>query len=160
MANRPAKLVRLKPLNPRKRYVMKLYVHGPSGKTFYEKRGWYKVDDALAEYLSEVRQIESDEDSPLAFDVCTQPEAKRIDERERKVKDKRAQSGDANDLTTGDLRRRADRPQDAPGDRHAARRGAEPASRQRSMRVSDATDEGPPYESPATRRASRAGASA
>jgi hypothetical protein len=138
-----SKLVRLKPHDKRRRHVMRVYVHGPTGKKFEERRGWYKVDDGLADYLATVGQIEGDEDAPRAFDVCTAAEAGRIDEREKKVREKRAQSAEANDLTTANLRgegrRKAADATDAPADRGATKRGAEPKSRARSMRVADAT---------------------
>lgn len=97
-------LVRLKPYNPKRGHVMRKYTHGPTGKRFEENCGWYKVDAGLANYLLTVRQIATDPDSADAFDVCTEAEAKRVDEREKKAKD-RKEAGDANDLTTADLRR-------------------------------------------------------
>jgi len=136
------KLVRLKPYDRRRRHVMRTYVHGPTGKKFEEKKGWYKVDATLAKHLAGVQQIEGDDQSPFAFDVCDAAEAKRIDERERKLKDKRAQADEANDLTTGDLhgnRRHAGTAREPAEDRFASRRGQEPARRERSMRVADAT---------------------
>jgi hypothetical protein len=137
------RLVRLKPYDRRRRHVMRVYVHGPTGKKFEERKGWYKVDASLAKYLGTVQQIEGDEDAPFAFDVCSAEEAKRLDERERRVRVKRAESDEANDLTTGDLhgnRRHAGTAREAAEDRFAARRGREPVRRERSMRVADATD--------------------
>lgn len=104
------KYVRLKPYDPRRRHLLRSFMHGPSNQRFEEKRGWYVVPDPLAKYLSAVHQIESDPDSPLAFDVCTLEEAKAIDAREKKTAEKRAAAGEANDLTTNELgenRRRA-----------------------------------------------------
>ncbi len=147
-----SKLVRLKPYDKRRRHVMRMYVHGPTGKRFSEKAGWYKVDDSLAAYLGTVSQIEGDEDAPRAFDVCSAVQAQAIDAAEKKTREKRAQANEANDFTTSDLRggerRRAASAVDAPSDRHAAKRGAEPKTRARgaaratpgrSMRPSDAT---------------------
>jgi hypothetical protein len=137
------KLVRLKPYDKRRRHVMKVYVHGPTGKKFEERKGWYKVDVELARYLGGVQEIEGDEYAPLAFDICTQEEAKRIDDTERRVRERRAQSDEANDLTTSDLRgsrRHSMEPNEAHGDRGATRRGAQPATRPRSMQVADLTD--------------------
>jgi hypothetical protein len=131
-------LVRLKPYDKRRRHVMRVYVHGPSSKKFEERKGWYKVDSELAEYLAEIPQIEGDEDAPRAFDVATPAEAAKIDERERKVRERRALAAEANDLSSGDLggRRRAIDATDAPvADRHVARRSAQPAARPRSMRA-------------------------
>jgi hypothetical protein len=104
------KLARLKPYDPRRRHLLRSFMHGPSGKRFEEKRGWYRVTDGVAKYLARVHQVESDPESPLAFDVCTLEEAKAIDAREKVVAERRAGAADANDLTTGDLgenRRRA-----------------------------------------------------
>ena len=100
----PSMLVRLKPYNPKRGCVMRKYTHGPSGKRFEENCGWYKVDAGLAAYLKTVRQISGDPESADAFDVCTEAEAKRIDEREKKSKD-RKDPNEATDLTTSDLRR-------------------------------------------------------
>lgn len=134
----PTLLVRLKPYDKRRRHVMKIYVHGPSSKKFEERKGWYKVDEELANYLAEIPQIEGDEDSPRAFDVVTASEAAKIDERERKVRERRALSAEANDLSSGELggRRRAIDATDAPvADCHVARRSAQPSKRPRSMRA-------------------------
>lgn len=118
---------------------MRVYLHGPSGKRFEEKRGWYRVDAKLAEYLADVLQIEGDTDSPKAFDICTPAEAAKIDEREKKIRIARAQSDDANDLTTSDLRgsrrRSAASAEEPAGDRYASSRGAEPKGRARSAAV-------------------------
>ena len=97
-------LVRLKPCNPKRGLVMRKYTHGPTGKRFEESAGWYKVDAGLADYLGSVHQIVTDLDSPRAFDVCTEAEARRVDEREKKEK-LRKDPSEANDLTTSDLRR-------------------------------------------------------
>jgi len=62
-----AKLVRLKPHDPKKGHVIRRYT--AFAVRFEEARGWYKVSDEVAAYLSTVHQRPSDEDSPLAFDV-------------------------------------------------------------------------------------------
>jgi hypothetical protein len=137
-ASSSAVLVRLKPYDKRRRHVMRIYVHGPTSKKFEERKGWYKVDPELAAYLAEIPQIEGDEDAPRAFDVATPAEAAKIDERERKVRERRALAAEANDLTSGDLggRRRAIDATDAvASDRHVARRSTQPAKRPRSMRA-------------------------
>ncbi len=98
-----AQYVRLKPFDPRKRHLLRTYMHGPTRQSFDEARGWYSVDQSLATYLAAVRQVESDPDSPLAFDVCTFEEAQAIDARERKVAAGPASAADAVDLSTSDL---------------------------------------------------------
>lgn len=109
-ATEATKLVRLKRHDPRRRHVLRSYMHGPSGKRFEEKRGWYVVPGELAAKLAKVRQIESEDESPLAFDICTLAEAKAIDAREKVITERRAAAADANDLTSSDVadgRRRA-----------------------------------------------------
>ncbi len=101
--------VRLKRYNPRRGYVMRKYTHMPSGKKFEETSGWYKVNTEVAESLRDIHQRPRDEESPLAFDVCTQAEAEAIDALERKEQTRREAHG-ANDLTTGTLRRGNDGP--------------------------------------------------
>ncbi len=98
------KLVRLKPFNAKRGHHMRKYTHGPTRRTFEVDRGWYKVDDDMADYLATVRQTSSDPDSPDAFDVCTEEEAIKIDARERVEKDRR-DAANPNDLPSTDLRR-------------------------------------------------------
>ncbi len=113
-------LVRLKPYNKKKGNVLRRYTY--RGIRFQESRGWYRVTHEVADYLQKVHQISSDEDSPLAFDVCTEDDAKAIDKREaqdarkatpaeqavdvtearQELVEKKASSGD---LTTADLPR-------------------------------------------------------
>jgi len=102
MATAP-QYVRLKPYDPRQRHFLRAYFHGPSGQKFDEKRGWYKVSEAVAQQLTALRQIESDPRSPFAFDVCTIEQAQAIDEQEAVVVERRAGANEANDLTTSEL---------------------------------------------------------
>lgn len=73
-------LVRLKSFDPRRGQVVRRYTY--AGIKFHEERGWYRVEKAVAEYLRGVRQVVGDEVSPLAFDVCTEEEAKALEVRE------------------------------------------------------------------------------
>jgi len=73
-------LVRLKPYDPRRGHVLRRYTY--SGVKIHEERGWHRVSKAVAEYLKTVKQVAADEYSPLAFDVCTDDEAKALDVRE------------------------------------------------------------------------------
>jgi hypothetical protein len=98
-----AKFVRLKPFDPRKRHLLRTYMHGPTRQSFDEARGWYSVDEPLAAYLAKVHQVESDPESPSAFDVCSFAEAQAIDARERKAATGPASAADAVDLSTSDL---------------------------------------------------------
>jgi hypothetical protein len=108
-----AKLVRLKPHDPKKGHVIRRYT--AFGVRFEEARGWYKVSDEVAAYLATVHQRPGDEDSPLAFDVCTDDEAQRMEAAEKKKAEERARAAEPNvaqpydvsarvpDLTTADL---------------------------------------------------------
>lgn len=73
-------LVRLKPHDARRGHVLRRYTY--LGIKFHEERGWYRVAKEVAEYLRGVHQVVADEYSPLAFDVCTDEEAKALDTRE------------------------------------------------------------------------------
>jgi len=74
-------LVRLKPHDPRRGYVLRRYTY--RGIKFHDERGWYRVEKAVADYLRQIRQVAGDEHSPPAFDVCTDDEAKAVDAREK-----------------------------------------------------------------------------
>jgi hypothetical protein len=73
-------LVRLKPHDPRRGNVLRRFTY--AGIKFHEERGWYRVAKHVAEHLRTVRQVGGDEYTPLAFDVCTDDEAKALDARE------------------------------------------------------------------------------
>jgi hypothetical protein len=79
------KLVRLKPHNGKNH---KLQSYTCFGIKFVGTKGWYKVDDDVAEYVSQVKQVQEGTDaeySAHAFDVVgTIEEAKAIEEREKK----------------------------------------------------------------------------
>jgi hypothetical protein len=108
-----AKLVRLKPLDAKKGHHIHRYT--AFSTTFEEKKGWYRVSDEIAAYLATVHQVPNDEDTPLAFDVCTEDEAKGIEVAEKKKAEERARAAEPNvampheiapvggDLTTADL---------------------------------------------------------
>ncbi len=108
-----AKLVRLKPHDPKKGHVIQRYT--AFSIRFEERRGWYKVSDEVAAYLATVHQLPGDEDSPLAFDVCSEEEAQRIEAAEKKKAEERARAAEPNvaqpydvsakgpDLSTADL---------------------------------------------------------
>lgn len=113
--------VRLKPYNEKKGYKLKRYL--AFGLRFDEPEGWYKVRKTitltaaegsrivdLGAYLRSVRNDNDDPDSPLAFDVMTEAEAKQLDADERKAAELRAKATDARpmrsvggDMTTADL---------------------------------------------------------
>jgi hypothetical protein len=109
-----AKLIRLKPLDAKKGHNIRRYT--TFSTTFEEHKGWYRVSDEVASYLATVHQVPNDEDTPLAFDVCTKEEAERIELAEKKRAEERARAAEPNvaaprdvtaiggDLTTADLR--------------------------------------------------------
>ncbi len=108
-----AKLVRLKPYDPKKNHVIRRYT--AFAIRFEEARGWYKVADEVAAYLATIHQRPSDDESPLAFDVCSEEEAQRVEAAEKKKAEERARAAEPNvaqpydvsvraaDLTTADL---------------------------------------------------------
>lgn len=101
-------LVRLKSFDPRRGCVLRRFTY--AGIKFHEERGWYRVDKTVADYLRGVRQVPADEVSQLAFDVCTEEEAKALDTREEsEAKVRKAAADDVRlspargDLTTAEL---------------------------------------------------------
>ncbi len=108
--------VRIKPRNEKKGLKIRRYL--AFGMRFDEPLGWYKVPREIelsdgrkvnvAEYLSNVRNDNEDPDSPLAFDVMTEKEARSLDAKERKAAELRATAVDARpvrpvDMTAADL---------------------------------------------------------
>lgn len=75
-------LVRLKPLHERKGHKLQVYMY--EGMRFQVERGWYRVARSLAEKLRALHQEHYDDESPLAFDVCTEEEALKLEEKERR----------------------------------------------------------------------------
>ena len=73
-------LVRLKKRDPRRAHVLRRFVY--KGARFEEGKGWYRVSEEVGEHLKTVRQRAGDEHSLLAFDVCTEAQARALDEKE------------------------------------------------------------------------------
>ena len=105
-------LVRLKPFDPRRGFVLRRFTF--AGIRFQSERGWYRVEKPVAERLRATRSVASDPYSPLAFDVCTEAEAKALDAGEQEVaKVKKSATDDlkvvparpASSVTTEDLPR-------------------------------------------------------
>ena len=103
-------LVRLKPHDPRRGHVLRRFTY--RGIKFQEERGWYRVEEDVAVYLRDVRQVASDEHAPLAFDVCTPDEAKALDSKDKEATVTRKTAADdikvsearaAGAMTTDDL---------------------------------------------------------
>jgi len=89
MATAQAMFARLKPFNPKRGYKVRRY--SVFGIRFDHDKGWYKVDPNVAEYLKTVHCDNNDPDSPMAFDVCTEGEARELVEAERKAALKRGE---------------------------------------------------------------------
>ena len=74
------KFVRIKPYDPQHGCCTKRYsVHGTC---FDEAHGWYEVDDEDADFLRRARQRLGDPRSPCIFEICTESEARKIDDEE------------------------------------------------------------------------------
>ena len=74
-------LVRLRPLDVRRGTALRCYTY--RGIRFHVDRGWYRVPRDIAEYLRGVRTLDTDPNAPLAFDVSTEEDAKRVDAEEQ-----------------------------------------------------------------------------
>lgn len=73
------------------------------GITFREDRGWYKVKAAQAEYLAGIRERRHDEKSPLLFDVCTEEQAKMLDDMEQRRRTRGRKAGPDSAIGPNDL---------------------------------------------------------
>jgi len=91
-------LVRLKPYDPRRGHLLRRFTY--RGIKFQVERGWYRVEEPVADYLREVRQVSSDEHSPLAFDVCSEAEARSVEEKETEAANTRKAATDDIKLST------------------------------------------------------------
>lgn len=86
-------LCRLKRYDPRRGHVLRRFTY--RGIKFQEERGWYRIEKSVADYLSKVHQVPSDEHSPLAFDVCTEKEATALDAKEKEEGEVRKAASDS-----------------------------------------------------------------
>lgn len=106
MPSGATKLVRLKPYDPKRGHLLQRFMF--AGHRFLESRGWYEVPAALAAQLEVLKQPPGrnrhPDDVPLAFDVVDKAEAKQIDKRESREKDRQT-ADEPVDLTTSDLHR-------------------------------------------------------
>ena len=94
-------LVRIKPLNKRRGFVLRSYTL--QRQRFVVDRGWYEVGTALAEQLAQIRQLDGDLHSPAAFDVVTAEEAKEIDAAEALGDERRSADDPDTSMTTADV---------------------------------------------------------
>lgn len=80
-----SKLVRLYPRHPQLGFVLRSYtILEPQPLRFLEHRGWYEVDDEVADLLADVPQQERYPTGPKAFMIASdKSEAKAMEERAR-----------------------------------------------------------------------------
>ncbi len=75
-----SRLARLKAVDKRRGFVLRRFTY--HGVTFVAGNGWSRVGKDIADHLADVRQVDGDPHSPRAFDVCTDAEARLLDESE------------------------------------------------------------------------------
>jgi hypothetical protein len=92
-------LVRLKAYDARRGYVLRTFTY--RGIKIQVERGWFRVTTEVGEYLRTVHEIPRDPQSPLAFDVCTDDEARAIDAAEKKEVASRQNATDALEVALG-----------------------------------------------------------
>lgn len=114
-------LVRLKPYDVRRGQVLRRYTY--AGIKFHEERGWYRVEKGVAEYLRGVHQVPDNEVTPLAFDVCTEEDAKALESREESDARVRKSATDTVPLTAA----RPEAVEGAPTTASLAKQAARPA---------------------------------
>lgn len=83
-----AKLVRLKPFNPRRGYFMRSYTL--QGIRIREEDGWHEVDDDLAEKFAQIHATPDNPDSPLGFDVMDQSDALKYEAEQKRLAQQKA----------------------------------------------------------------------
>jgi hypothetical protein len=149
-------LARLKPHDPKKGLLLKQYTY--QGIRFLAGRGWYRVNRKVAAYLKNVHSIPGDEDTPLAFEVCTPDEARAMDENDRKAARQVLPAEEALDVShVGDEQPRA-KSRPSPDRDDAPRRQPRNVDRlpkdaqTDALAEDDAKDEAPPRR-PSRRRA-------
>ena len=76
-----SKLVRLKPLNPRRGALCRRYMF--RGFRFDVELGWYEVSDELALELKPLTQHDSDPEGVALFDIMTREDALAEDAKEK-----------------------------------------------------------------------------
>lgn len=82
-----SKLVRLYPRHPQLGYVLRSYtILDPQPLRFLEVRGWYEVDDDVAEILKGIPQQDRYPGGPKAFMIAAdKAEAKAMEERAKEA---------------------------------------------------------------------------
>lgn len=116
MAEAQKEFVRLKPINAKQGHTNQTHIIRDKrfGSLKFEvKRGWYRltqaqVDEGLPELLEEQLQDPTDPNSAFAFDVCTEKEARDLEAREIRARQRliaaTVDDAAAGVLTTSDTR--------------------------------------------------------
>lgn len=90
-------LVRLKPFDPRRGQTLRRYTF--RGIRFRAEGGWHRVDLVIAEHLRGVQSRVGDPQAPLAFDVCSEEDARLLEKKEQLEQSTRRAATDVLPLT-------------------------------------------------------------
>ncbi len=104
-------LVRIKEHDPRRGQVLRRYTY--KGIRFQEGNGWYRVSEEVGEYLKKVHQKAGDANSPGAFDVCTEKQAREVDKKEAREEQPKRPADNAREAVARDEGAAKDDPDDA-----------------------------------------------
>lgn len=81
-------LAKLKAYDPRRGLLMQNYMYAG---TVYQAGSWYSVDDGTAEYLADVHEDPSSDESPLAFVIARdERHAIKLDDEEKRRAEERS----------------------------------------------------------------------
>jgi len=122
-------LARIKPYNKRRGHLVRILNY--RGIKFDATKGWYRVDDATAAVISSVHQDQNDLESPLAFDVMTEADARNLEKVETKKLEEKAKASDPIDAALDKTLTSASLPSAEPVDED------KPAKRARRTRRSE-----------------------
>lgn len=95
--SRATMLARIKPYDKRRGHLTKKFT--VFGIPFQEGKGWYRVSQKVADYISRAT-VDGDPEGLEIFDVCTEDEAMRLEAKERKKAQMRANASAPNDAMT------------------------------------------------------------
>lgn len=134
-----SKLVRIAPYNPRQGFVKRRHtILKPRPMRFDVDRGWYEVDDEVAEALRKIPQEDRKPAGLRAFMIATDREdAKRQEDELRNA----SRRNDEESVGTIEEPIKATRPGSKPSASARAQASAEPAPRTRTRRRASADDD-------------------
>jgi hypothetical protein len=119
-------LARLKDYDKRRGLVLRCYTY--RGIKFLPERGWIRVTKEVGDYLRTVRSEPRDPNAPLAFDVCTDDEARALEAAEKREAATRQNATTDIELTPARGERVRERAPDRAADRPATAERAAPAA--------------------------------